>query len=72
MRIAEEEGFQSLAFSAISTGVYGYPVEEATDIAVSTVLQTLSDLKTIKKVIFVVFDRKTETIYEEVFKHYQI
>lgn len=72
LRIAEEEGFQSLAFSAISTGVYGYPVEEATDIAVSTVLQTLSDLKTIKKVIFVVFDRKTETIYEEVFKHYQI
>lgn len=72
LKLADEYNLQSVAFSAISTGVYGYPIEEATDIAVSAVLQDLSDLSSVNEIIFVVFDQKTEKIYEEAFRNHQI
>ena len=37
LRLAEEQGLESIAFPAISTGIYGYPLAEATAIAVRTV-----------------------------------
>src|SRR5437764_10490134 len=38
LEVADELGARSIAFPAISTGIYGYPLEEATDIAVATVV----------------------------------
>lgn len=67
--LAEEYQLSSLAFSAISTGVYGYPLEEATEIAVSTVKDLLPNMENIQEVIFVVFDDLLKEIYENTFVH---
>lgn len=64
---AEKLGVKSVAFPAISTGVYGYPKEEAAGIAVRTVqdyIKNHSD-STIEDVLMVCFDTATEEIYRE-------
>ena len=55
----------SIAFPAISTGVYGYPLEDATAIAVKTVAQWLEDhADYAMQVIFCCFDARTERVYQ--------
>jgi len=54
----------SVAFPSISTGVYGYPVELATPVAVTAVRETLSRLPIIREVIFCCFSRQHLSIYE--------
>jgi len=53
--IAAENSIKSIAFPAISTGIYGYPFEEATEIALRTTCETLASQPTIERVIFVFF-----------------
>jgi|SRR5699024_1282499 len=67
LKLADDYQLKTIAFSAISTGVYGYPVDEATEIAVSTVKNLLPEMKNIKEVIFVVFDDLTKETYEKFF-----
>ena len=66
LAIADAYELNSIAFSAISTGVYGYPLEEATEIAVQTVKSKLPHLEYIQEVSFVVFDEKTKKTYKKV------
>lgn len=54
---------RSVAFPAISTGVYGYPKEEATTVALAAVVDFLSRNESPEKVIFCCFDRLTADIY---------
>jgi O-acetyl-ADP-ribose deacetylase len=61
VEVATELGVRSVAFPAISTGVYGYPPELATQVAVSTVSSMQSDV--VELVRFVAFDRKTYDLY---------
>jgi len=61
---AEEKGAKTVAFPAISTGVYGYPLDRATAIAVSTVRDWLAGHDRPEKVIFCAFDEKTRQAYE--------
>ena len=59
MRLADENGLTSIAFPAISTGVFGYPLQLATDVAVEAVKDYLyqnRDTTTIDHVIFSCFD----------------
>jgi O-acetyl-ADP-ribose deacetylase (regulator of RNase III) len=55
LRLASEHGIASVAFPAISTGVYGYPMEEAAPVALQTVIDYLRDHPEIKLVRFVLF-----------------
>jgi len=55
LRLAEEHGVRSLAFPAISTGIYGYPLEAATDVAVATVRDVLVAGSSVHEVIFACF-----------------
>jgi O-acetyl-ADP-ribose deacetylase (regulator of RNase III) len=55
LQLASEHGIASVAFPAISTGVYGYPMEEAAPIALQTVIDYLRDHPEIKLVRFVLF-----------------
>ena len=61
LELADDLGARSLAFPAISTGIYGYPLEEATDIAVSTVSSATTGLELVR---FVCFDARTLDVYE--------
>ncbi|HYR55137.1 MAG TPA: O-acetyl-ADP-ribose deacetylase [Myxococcaceae bacterium] len=55
MRLATQAGCESIAFPAISTGAYGYPLEEAAAIALAAVRHSLSNESSIKRVLFVLF-----------------
>ena len=61
---AEELGARDVAFPAISTGVYGYPLDSATTIAVETVAAFLRDHATPARVIFCCFNEAAETAYQ--------
>ena len=63
IRFAEESRLQSLAFPAISTGAYGYPVAEAGAIAVAAVVDALRATIHVRKVRFVLFDVSTLRAY---------
>jgi O-acetyl-ADP-ribose deacetylase (regulator of RNase III) len=52
LAVADELGARSIAFPAISTGVYGYPPELAAAVAVSTVAETESDVELVRMVAF--------------------
>lgn len=63
--LAKEYELHSIAFPAISTGVYGYPLEDATEITVKTVAQWLEDhADYAMQVIFCCFDVRTERVYQ--------
>jgi O-acetyl-ADP-ribose deacetylase (regulator of RNase III) len=64
MKIASEKGIRSIAFPAISTGVYCYPVDEATEIAISEVRKCLLKYPNIEKVIFCCFDEFIYNVYQ--------
>jgi O-acetyl-ADP-ribose deacetylase (regulator of RNase III) len=68
LRLAVENGVRSIAFPAISTGVYRFPLERATKIAISEVKKFLEKNKSIEKVIFVCFDEETYRVYQKVLK----
>ena len=68
IRLAAEHELASIAFPAISTGVYNYPPEQAADIAISTVEDTLRNYPEIKKAVFVCFDQASLAIYEGIWK----
>lgn len=65
LEVARENGIKSIAFPSISTGVYGYPVDQAARIALSTVKQELGQHGQINLVRFVLFDKRTFDAYAQ-------
>ncbi len=63
LELCSEHNISSIAFPSISTGIYGYPVEEASRIAINTVANYLEKRQDIKLVRFVLFDAKTYQTY---------
>jgi O-acetyl-ADP-ribose deacetylase (regulator of RNase III) len=64
LKLATENKLTSISFPSISTGAYGYPVEGAAEIAVSTVVSFLEgQLTSLKDVVFVLFDSRTYQSY---------
>lgn len=68
MSLAKEYGLKSIAFPAISTGVYGYPKKEACAIAVDTVIDFMKTHAFLIDVIFVLFDQDNYHIYVDYLK----
>lgn len=62
--LARERKLQTIAFPAISTGVYGYPIELATRVAVSSVRAALSEASSIEHVVFCCFSARDLEVYE--------
>ena len=56
LKLAAENNLSSISFPSISTGAYGYPVDEASRVALKTVTSFLSETTSIKEVVFVLFD----------------
>lgn len=63
LALAEEHELRSIAFPAISTGAYGYPIEAATRIAVETVRDSLERPSSLELVRFVCFSDRDWRIY---------
>jgi len=68
LELCTQNKISSIAFPSISTGIYGYPVEEASRIALKTAMDYLKNHPEIKLVRFVLFDTNTFDVYEEVLK----
>ena len=68
LALAERHGLESIAFPAIGTGVYGYPLEAATRIAVAEVQGHLHARDLPRRVLFVCFDAHAEAVYREVLR----
>ena len=66
--LAVKNNIGSIAFPAISCGVYGYPVKDACRIAMDTTFQFLENNSTLKKVVFILFSADTYNVYKEYLK----
>ena len=67
LKVARENGIRSIAFPAISTGVYGYPLEAAAERAIGAVIDVLTgEPDSFDKVLFVMFSEYDRNVYERV------
>lgn len=66
LALAAANGIVKVAFPCISTGIYGYPIELAAMVAVTTVRSSLLEYTTIQEVIFCCFSQKDHLIYEDI------
>ena len=57
LSLTEEHGLSSVAFPALSTGVFGYPTEDAADVALRTVIEETENLQNVRLVRFVLFGK---------------
>ena len=65
LELAQANGLASLAFPAISTGVYRFPADRAAGIAVATVAEALAAAPSVTSVIFCCFSRDSARLHEE-------
>jgi O-acetyl-ADP-ribose deacetylase (regulator of RNase III) len=64
LELAAASGASTIAFPAISTGIYGYPVELAAGVAVSTVGASVLELNAIREVVFCCFSERDLAVYQ--------
>ncbi len=65
LQLAREKQLSSIAFPAISTGVYGYPKDKAAEVAVHTILEDAAAHADDPDVILIAFDKETENAYRK-------
>lgn len=64
LEIAQDKGLTSIAFPCISTGIYGYPLEQAAVVAINTVKATLPACPSLESVIFCCFSASDLHVYQ--------
>jgi len=65
LKIADEKGLKTISFPSISTGAYGYPIKEASRIALSSVIEYLKGKTAIERVTFVLFSERDFNTYKD-------
>lgn len=63
IRLAARHGIASIAFPAVSTGAFGYPMHEAADMAIAATCRALADVSDVLRVRFVLFDAAAHAVY---------
>ncbi len=63
LRLADDHGLASIAFPALSTGAFGYPMQEAARVALRTVLRELDELELVRTLRFVLYDRRALRVH---------
>lgn len=71
IRVADDNGLTSLSFPAISTGAFGYPVNEAAEVAIAATIDALWFAKSVKLCRFILFDSADLTTFERVARKLQ-
>ncbi|MCD1645883.1 macro domain-containing protein [Marinobacter adhaerens] len=66
--LADRHGLASIAFPAISTGVFGYPLQDAAAVAMKAVAGTLADLNSVRLVRFVLFSDQDLSVFDKALK----
>jgi O-acetyl-ADP-ribose deacetylase len=67
---AQEIGAKTIAFPAISCGIYGYPIEQAADIAIANVLEICTAQDNFDEIVFVCFSEFDTAVYHQTFTNY--
>lgn len=70
LKLADANGLKSISFPSLSTGAFGYPLEEAVPIALETVIEYLNAGTGIGEVRFVLFDDRTYDAYEKTLREW--
>jgi O-acetyl-ADP-ribose deacetylase (regulator of RNase III) len=65
LEIAEDKGIKSIAFPSISTGAFGYPKKEATEVALNAVKEKADDLNKVQLIRFVLFGEEDLDLFED-------
>lgn len=68
LQLADQHGIARLGFPAISTGVFGYPLEEAVQVALQTIRDTAPALKRVSLIRFVLFSDADLAVFDKVLK----
>ncbi len=66
LQLAEQHKIESIAFPAISTGAFGYPIEDAANVAFRTIVEMIPKLKFIKRIRFVLYSARDLEIHEKI------
>ncbi len=64
LQLAEQLGLRSVAFPSLSTGAFGYPMEEAAEVALRTVLEVQAALESVETIRFVLFSDRDRALYQ--------
>ncbi|HDP98284.1 MAG TPA: RNase III inhibitor [bacterium] len=65
LKLAEEHRIESIAFPAISTGAFGYPISDAAELAFRTIVEDIPKLKFVKTIRFVLFSASDLKVHQE-------
>ncbi|TAN20769.1 MAG: O-acetyl-ADP-ribose deacetylase [Chitinophagaceae bacterium] len=71
LQLAVDHRLRSIAFPAVSTGVYGYPFDLASRIAITTVGDFLENNHTLKEIIFVLFSKSDYEIFKTIYATFE-
>ena len=66
LKLAELHGIRSIAFPAISTGAFGYPMEAAVRVALTAILEKMPRMVSVVHIRFVLFDDKGQGIFTRI------
>ncbi len=69
LELADQNSLRSVAFPAISSGAFGYPLKEAAHIAVKTCIDSIPALSSVRMVRFVLFRQNDVDVYEEILQN---
>lgn len=66
LKLAEENDIPSVAFPSISTGAFGYPMDDAARVAFETIRKQVSELSSVKRIRFVLWGKDAMSVHQEV------
>ena len=65
LKVANDNNLESIGFCAISTGIFGYPIERCAKVMIETTMDYLKEETQLKKVVFCLYDSKSYQVFEE-------
>jgi len=72
IQLADRHGLASIAFPAISCGIFGYPLEQAAAIAIESTLEALHECENVETVVFACFSNEIEAALKQAAAHHAL